>query len=279
MERSFWREIIDNRYRIPEGHELGDLTVELIEYLPSPDSELRDTFAYNILARWIIVYGYYSPDELRKMIEWLTPGLNKGLGEQDTDTVFLRSYSALVLSILVYRDTQIHFLDEAEVRALLDRARQYFIAEQDLRAYVPEKGWANAWGNTADLLKFLARNVSLDTADLLRILDVIADKLTAQTLSVHMHDEDDRLAQVVMAVLRRDALTFYELSGWVNRFQDWKTALGEGADYDPVYQTTYHNIKGFLRSLYCYIELAPQIPIEVQDFLPDLLAVLQAFSL
>ena len=283
MERSFWREVIDNRYRLPEGYtleeSLEELTVELVGYLSSTDPELRDSFAYNVLARWIIIYGHYNSNELRTMIEWLLPGLGTGLGEQNTDTVFLRSYAALILSLIAYRDVQTNFLEDAEVRSLLDRARHYLLAEQDLRGYVPEKGWANACGNCADLLKYLARNPLLEVPDLTRILDSISDKLTSTTSVVHQHDEDDRLAQVVLSVLRRDMMTVYELTNWLNRFLDWKNSQGDTQVFNEVYQITYHNIKGFLRSLFCYMEAASQLPVEADDFIPELLGAIRVFSL
>lgn len=280
MDREFWHHIIANRYALPEGHSLVDLTIELLEYLATPDPELRDTFAYDILARWIILYGYYTPDELRAMMDWLMPRLSDGLGEQGSDSVFARSYAALTLSLIIYRDNQTNFLTQVEIRSLLNQARQYLVSEQDLRAYVPDKGWANACGHTADLLKFLARSGHLEAQDLLRMLDSIADRLTAGSSQIiFKHDEDDRLAQAVLAAVRRDALTMYELNDWLSRFTDWKTSQPKSpGDYHPAYHAIYQNIKSFLRSLYLYMEITPLSP-EAYDILPELLATIRAFSL
>lgn len=279
-DHHFWQTIIDNGYVLPEDHSLVDLTLELMSYLGAPDSALRDTFGYNILARWIIIYGYYTPEEMRAMIEWLSPRMIETLGDYDSDTVFLRSYCALILSLIAYRDNQIGFLSQAETRTLLDKARHYLVTERDLRAYIPEKGWANSCAHTAELLKFLARSGQLDSADLLRLMDTIADKLTTDTQYIFNHDEDERLAQVVMSVLRRDSLNMFELTAWVNRFKDWKQGQVKlNDDFNPSYHAIYQNIKNFLRSLYCQMQLAASIPIEAQDFEIELREILRIFSL
>lgn len=281
MEREFWHHIIENRYALPDNHSLVDLTIELLEYLASPDPELRDTFAYDILARWIILYGYYDPDELRAMIEWLVPRLAEGLGEQNSDSVFVRSYAALILSLIIYRDNQTSFLSAAEVRSVLNHARYYFVTEQDLRAYVPGKGWANACGHTADLLKFLARSSLLEAQDLMRLLDAIADRLTTgSSCVIFSHDEDDRLAQAALSAIRRDSLTMYELTDWLSRFHDWKASQPKtSSEYNAAYHATYQNIRNFVRSLYAYMQLSPHLNSEADDLLPELLATIRVFSL
>lgn len=279
MEHDFWLEIIASKYQCPKGHALLELTEELLSYLALPDPELRDTFAYDIMARWILVYGYYTPQDLRAMMDWLLPRMAYGLGERDTDSVFLRSYAALVLSLIAYRDNQINFMTQVEMLTLADRARHYLLAEQDLRAYVPGKGWANACAHTADLLKFIARSGHLDKPDLMRLLDAVADKLLTNTDCMHQHDEDDRLAHVVLAVLRRDMLGLFDLTDWLRRFTLWKSGQERPDDFDSAWHVVYQNSKHFLRSVYLQMQLAPRLPADVEDFEPELLAALRLFSL
>ena len=124
MDREFWQAIIENDYVPPEGEDLAALSNELLSYLGAPDPELRDTFAYSILARWMLRDGVYSPTDLRAIMVAMMPNLGKDLGEQDTDSVFLRSYSVLILSLIVFRDNQIQFLDEPEVSAMCDAVAQ-----------------------------------------------------------------------------------------------------------------------------------------------------------
>jgi hypothetical protein len=136
LEKTLWQGIIDADYAVPSEHTLADLTPELFSLLGSTDSHLRDGIAYPILERWIS-RDLYSADELRVMARTLGENLKRGLGEQGTDTVFLRTFSALVLAELVYHHNTHPFFEEADVRQILEHALAYFPAEQDLRGYVP----------------------------------------------------------------------------------------------------------------------------------------------
>ena len=97
--REYWHEIIANQYAMPDAADLLGLTDELLDYLASPDPELRDTFAYNILSRWLAIYRYHSPEQLLVMTRWLLEQVDKGIGDIDSDTVFLRSYSVAILAL------------------------------------------------------------------------------------------------------------------------------------------------------------------------------------
>jgi hypothetical protein len=280
MDKASWHKIIDNNYQLDQIDELNALTDELIGYLDSPDAELRDTIAYSVLARWIISHQYYSDEQLTLMVERLIPKLSVSLGNHDDDTVFGRSYAVLVLSLLAYQDDRSSFMSESLVRDLLEQARRYLIAEQDHRAYIDGKGWANACANTADLLKFLVRNPVIQSNDAQHIINTIAEKITMQTSNIYQHDEDERLAQVVMTVLDFSMATSAELDEWLKHFQKWKVAhTSDDAEYNLSYHATYQNIKNFLRSLYIQMQLVSSVPMEAVDFEPDLLDIIRDFSL
>ena len=72
------------------------------------------SFAYRILAAWI-ERGQYGADQLRTMAKQMTANLEAGLGEQDTDSVYLRTYSVLILMEIVAFDNANPFLDQADL--------------------------------------------------------------------------------------------------------------------------------------------------------------------
>lgn len=276
----FWQQIIDDSYRLPAHTSAGELASELLQFLSFPDPYLRDTVAYSILARWIILYRYYKADELRAMMEWLLSHLSPPSHAEEDDSIFIRSYAASVLALIVYRNNVQPFLTEAEVMTLLDRARYYLVTEPDMRAYVPGKGFANACSHTADLLKFLASNPYLQARDLLRLIEAIADKLMLPTPYVFTHDEDERLAKVIMIILRRNDLAPEDVQSWLRRFGNWKDAHPVPDEYNPLYHATHQNIKLFLRSLYCQMQLAsPPLTLDIQNLEADILNLLRLYSL
>lgn len=279
MDRAFWRQIMVNNYELPEEESLVELTAELLDYLGSPDPELRDTFAYSILARWLVSYRYHTHEQLHEMVQILQANMRSDIGEQGTDSVFLRSYSALILSLVMYRDDRENFLDPLEVTTLMKHAISYLVEEQDLRAWIPGKGWGNAVSNAADLLKFLVHNDALAGAELEAVLGGIADKLVQPTQVTFQHDEDDRLAKTVMAIINRDELIAFNLIDWVKQFDDWKSEHDPSPAYDPVYNANYQNIKHFLRALLLHLTLAPSLPTAAREFEPELHDVLKEFML
>lgn len=279
MDAAFLQQIIDNQYQLPEGHNLIDLTVDLMTFLGSTDAEMRDNYAYNILSRWITLYDYHTPNELRAMIDWLLPRLRTEIGSYGQDSVFERSYAALILSLIAYRDTRSSFLSSDEISDLLRIAGDYLLAEVDNRAYVPEQGWANAYAHAADFLRFLLYSPLVKPDEQIYAINTVAQKIMTPSEAVFLHDEDDRLARVVVAVLRRSELLATDLDRWLGLFSDWKRDNVPQEEYDPVYHRTYQNIKLFLRALLIQVEFMEYLPVVRDDFQPLLLATVRSYSI
>jgi hypothetical protein len=249
MNRAFWHSIRDHNYAVPEGFDITDLTLDLLDYLGSPDPDLRDDIAYYTLAYWV-ARGHYTPDQLRGLAMQLVANLSVGLGEQETDSVFRRSFSALMLGEIVRRDNKTPFLSPNEVGNLLRWSLEYLADERDLRGYSPEHGWIHAAAHTADLLRMLAQSRFVTANDLETILMALADKITRPTSTIYVHDEDERLVEAVFAVLGRNLLTRPFLASWLERLVAVMGLAPKDAPFDPETHAAYQNTKHFLRSLY-----------------------------
>src|SRR6266699_949412 len=140
----FWRAVVAHEFTPPAGSDLSALTTELSEMLASPDPELRDEIAYSTLASWIFQKRTLDADALNTLTERLLANLQQGIGERDTDTVFRRSFSALVLSVVIARDNAAPFLSVDRWRRVDERAVAYLSAEQDVRGYDPVHGWMHS---------------------------------------------------------------------------------------------------------------------------------------
>lgn len=249
MDKVFWKQIAENDYEVPEGHDLLDLTEELLGYLGNPDPELRDVIAYRTFHQWINKQKVYTPEILRSMRDILIDNLFVGLRQDDKDTVLLRSFSALVLSLIVYYDTQDPFLDQDEFDDMLDAVLRYFEAEYDLRGFDPQLGWVHALAHSADLLKFMVRNKKTVDENHEFILQSIANKLLTSTDKIFVHDEDERLALTALEIIRRGEMDFEAIVAILHQFEAWKKH-NLSPEFDPKLFATHQNIKHFLRSWY-----------------------------
>jgi hypothetical protein len=196
----------------------------------------------------------------------------------DTDSVFLRSYCALILSLVMYRNSRENFFTEIEVNAILHAAKDYLLNEQDRRAYIAGKGWANATANTCDLLRFVAYADSLSPADLQVILDAVGERVMQAVDESYMHDEEDRLAKIVLTIMSRDELDTFDFVDWAKNFSEWFENNVRDDVYNVTYNATYQNIKRFLRALFTQMTLAPRIPIAAREFEGELLSVIRQFT-
>jgi hypothetical protein len=248
-DKKFWQAIAANKFEIPAGETAAGLTGELLDFRGNPDPDLRDDVTYGFIARRVMA-GDYTPDDYRGMLQKLVPDLQTRLGESGTDSVMLRSYSALLISLVVYGDTKTPFLTPDEVEALANAAMGYLLAEKDLRGYEAGKGWLHATAHTADVLKFLARNQHITRDMLGMMLKAIADKLLTPVDYVYIHGEDERLALAAVGILKREMLDNTMLEEFVNYLLTVLEMAEPDGAFNIVFHATYTNVKNFLRAFY-----------------------------
>jgi hypothetical protein len=277
MDKIFWKSIQTNDYAIPAGYTAAQLTPELLSYLGSPDPELRDDFTLPILAYWLY-RGQYTANEQRMMIARLGENLTAGIGEDGTDTVFLRSFSALLLAEMGNLDNKHPYLEETEVRMLLLQALAYLGAEQDGRGYITDKGWAHACAHTADWLMVLARSQHIATSDLERVLKGISAKILSINNPVYMHDEDERLVNAVGEAMKRELLSLEFLTTWLDGLAHPACFTWEEAFLTEGGARACHNTKCFMRSLYLRLLKADPQPLHTTELLPKIKDTLQIIT-
>ena len=261
MFSAYWVKVLDDDHSVPTDRPLADLTAELTQMLGDPDPRVRDELAYPTLAAWIR-RGEYD-DLLPGLGDGMATGLRSGLGQSGTDSVFRRSFSALILAECIARDTERPLVPGGKVLEWGDRIATWVLEEQDLRGYVQDKGWAHAVANGADALATLARSPHVGQAELNVLLDVIAERLALPVTQLFAHGEPDRLASATMALLRRDRVPIETLEPWVVRLG--QLARRRPRDGDPYLATG--NTEAFLRALYLQLALGPKPPAVRADLL------------
>ncbi len=215
MPVDFWQHVLASDMAVPDERPLNELTAELVTMLGSLDPLERDEIAYPVLATWISE-GVYD-DLLVSFGDSIAGGLKVGLGGNGDDTVFRRSFSALILAECIDRDNRAQLLPVDVVLGWADRAISWYTRERDVRGWVDTKGWAHTIAHGADLVGVLGASRHLTALHVQVLLDVIAERLLTHADSVFVDGEDDRLAAATLTLLQRNLLPAEQLDVWVEQ--------------------------------------------------------------
>lgn len=242
--------LADNEFKLPEKVDPFSRVLEMMPHIGSVDNELRDDLIYTCLATWMLGEDEWFTEDQYKTL--LAIALDEDhlfyrVGEKETDSIFTRTFSMLLLPLILIAHRRRPFLSRDELLHVKERVFTYLAQEQDLRGYVEEdgKGWAHALAHAADALDDLARCKELNAADLRDILDVIRERV-AMPHMVYNFEEDERLAIPVIACLERKLLKEAEVKEWLNGF----IPLAQETEPFPACYRQAINVKFFLRSLY-----------------------------
>ncbi|WP_025720868.1 DUF2785 domain-containing protein [Paenibacillus sp. 1-18] len=236
-----------NDYQAPS--DTFQLIQEMMNNIGSLDAQLRDELIYTTLSNWI-PGNALTVNELEQLLPVI---LDKNhllfrLDEINTDSVFTRSFSMLVIPLLLMRHRESPFLSSEHIHQIKEKVFYNIHKERDYRGYDEEKGWAHAIAHAADALDDLAQCSELDKKDLLTILDLVYEKMTISD-RVYTDGEDERMVKSVISVLNRKILSQTYVEKWIQSFGD--------VEKNPEFLHAFkqkNNIKNFLKSLYFRIK-------------------------
>lgn len=252
-DREFWRSIIENKYAVPRNESADVLALELNSLLASPDPELRDDLAYSILGTWIH-HDQLSTPTLIVLTEQWKSNMKVGIGEAGTDSVLLRSFSALCLSEIAKREAKSPSLGAKRYHELVADAIEYLQAERDLRGYDATLHWIHATAHTADLLAALADSSLLTKEESSAMLRAIAARLSTAP-QVYTQGEQDRLAAAVVALIRRKDFETNSFDAWVSGIQNEDRNVWSDTTVESLAHYQNHNY--LLQALTVRLSLEP----------------------
>ncbi len=255
---AYWRALAET-CSVPAGESAAGLVRHAIGFLGSTDPMWRDDIGYGVVAACVYGERRLSGEERGALVDALLANLGRGIGQKDDDSVLLRSFSALDLSVFAALELQLPALDEAGYRRLLDAAFVYLRDERDLRGFEPRVGWIHATAHTADLLKFLARDPRFSRPDQGLLLEAVWVRLAASGAPVFTHAEDERLAAAVLSVVRRTDFEVTLLGPWLERFVQLEKATWAVSPPQAGALAASQNSRNLLRSLFVLLSLpAPE---------------------
>ncbi|GGH31959.1 DUF2785 domain-containing protein [Paenibacillus segetis] len=238
--------IEDNDYHLNEGEVAWDYITWMLQYIGDPQPELRDNLIYATFAEWISGRKLFNENELREILSTILDDehLFYHLGSEEDQSVFTRTFSVLVVVLILQRHREQSFLTLAEFTHLKKNLIRYYVEEMDLRGYVTEGGWAHAAAHGADALEELVQCSESDQDVQLEVLAAI-QRMLYNGDYVFSDDEDDRIASIVVTIIEQELLSPSLIAAWFGQLEqccDWPRSRS-------MYKTRT-NTKNFLRSLY-----------------------------
>lgn len=241
------RGFAQNDFRFSESEDLSEIILAMLNHIGSTDSFLRDDLIYSAFGTWILRDNMLDHEQLRYLLSKILDEQHMfyEIGEQNTDSVFRRSFSVLILPLMLIAHRSHSFLTMAEIYQIKEKLLYYLMSEKDCRGFIAEKGWAHSIAHAADALDDLAQCSELNQFDLAEILVVIHHMICTKEAS-YVHSEEERIVTAVIAIVRRKLLSDVEIVQWIQSFVDCTLQIKSM----PEGQIVLTNTKSFLQSMY-----------------------------
>ncbi|KAA1191704.1 DUF2785 domain-containing protein [Paenibacillus sp. B2(2019)] len=238
--------IEENDYELRSGEQLRDYVKLMLEYIGDPQPKLRDDLIYSTFYKWINEKQWFSDAELRELLLILLDEqhLFYHIGSKEDQAVFTRTFSVLIIALILQRHREQAFLDSAEFTNVKEALIRYYEEEQDLRGFMPEEGWAHAAAHGADALDELVLCSESDAAIREEVLAVI-QRMLYNDHYIFSDEEDERIATIVATMIDRHLLPQQSIVDWIRNLEQcggWRRSRGQ--------YVAYVNTKNFVRSLY-----------------------------
>ncbi|PFW97209.1 hypothetical protein COL32_04165 [Bacillus pseudomycoides] len=264
-------EIKANQYAIDSTIDIQDLSSKMLQHIGTPDGYLRDKLIYTTFGH-LIINDHITQTQLQHL-------LSQSISEQylfykitteDKDAVFTRSFTTLLIALIINTDTKHNFLSPSDILDVKDKLIIYMNQEHDFRGYVNDRGWAHSIAHVSDTFEALVKNPKLEPSYYPEILQTLLDKINVHTI-YYKYEEDERIVYPIVAMLQNgleEKELISSLHSLVNQLQVQKPEL----PIEP-YEALYGNIKSFLRSLFFRLRtlsICKEAENEVENLLKEL---------
>ncbi|KAB2332712.1 DUF2785 domain-containing protein [Bacillus mesophilum] len=241
---------LSNLEKTLQSSNIDDLIERMLNNIGSIDGELRDHLIYTSFGK-LILEDYLTIKQMNHILEVCLRNLFLNIGQKGNDSVFTRSFSSLVIVLVVKKDREKHFLsDEILKQTILDSIK-YLKLEEDIRGYVTGKGWAHSIAHGADLLteaishpKFNINlsDLCLETVKLCLFKD--------STIELPFVDEEEERLIFAVEALQEKGVTEGEMGDWVIKISYELNNVFEKEGYSLAFSRKKSIIINFLRGYY-----------------------------
>ncbi|MFC4560119.1 DUF2785 domain-containing protein [Virgibacillus kekensis] len=235
-----------------ENVDLYNLIDSMLVNIGTTDPVLRDTLMYTTFGK-LVMEDYLSEEQMKYILRVSLDNehLFFKIGERDSDSVFTRSFSALVVALILEKEKQDRFLEPEILVNTTNASLTYLSKERDIRGYVEEKGWAHSIAHGADMLEGAIRGKDFDrdlTGRCLETIKVCLFKGEAGD-GPYIDDEEERLIFAVEALLDK-GLPAEALDNWVVGLSESLQDVWNEEGFSLLFFRKKSNVLNFLKALY-----------------------------
>lgn len=229
-----------------------ELLPSMLKYIGSTDSELRDSLIYGTFCKLTNEKKWDNGLLEEVLNRCLTDEmLFNGIGGNGTDSVLTRSFTTLLIALVLYSDNESPFLTADAVDEVKRKMVDYLENEKDLRGFVPGKGWAHSIAHASDVFDELGKSRYADQEMYAELLEGLWKKAFVAD-SVYIHDEEERILIPILEMVKR-GMDPEILQGWLERLPAEMARQKEGLEEEK-YWFLIANAKKFLKSFYIEME-------------------------
>ncbi|MGG2091748.1 DUF2785 domain-containing protein [Bacillus sp. S13(2024)] len=237
-----------NGYLLPQNIDLNQLSLHMLEHIGTLDGNLRDQLIYSTFSHFIS-RDYFHEAQLEKLLI-LTLEENYlfyGITSDNTNSVFTRSFTTLLIALIICADNRTNFLTEETIITVKEKLVDYMNQEIDLRGYIQPYGWAHSIAHASDAFDALIHNQKLSSQYYDELTHCLLNKIFVYSIVYHF-DEDERIITPLLSMISlgfSQKQLFDTIRVKLNLLPLFKSRL-------PIneYCNLCSNVKTFLRSLY-----------------------------
>lgn len=189
----------------------------LLDNIGNLNPTVRDDLVYTLFARGFLERAFTHEQEQTIINTFITEKkLFKDIAKPQNDNVFLRSFSALLGSVILEKDQETEILTNEQRKQLFAWSIDYLLREKDYRGYVEGKGWAHSIAHGSDFLgaalshpKFFEQNQNR----LMQIIPTIFKNMKAPFVD----DEEQRLAFAFYQGVKADKIALSSFTELINQ--------------------------------------------------------------
>ncbi|MGE7997468.1 DUF2785 domain-containing protein [Lysinibacillus sp. NPDC093190] len=232
------------------------LIQSMMLHIGSLDSELRDDLIYGSFYELIREKNFLEHSLLTELFEeCLNNLLCKGITESESDLVFTRTFTSLLIALILFRENEDDFLSEHKINDCKDQLLAYLSAETDVRGYVPVKGWAHSVAHMADAMNELVKNPKLNKTSYIEIVSALWNTVLQENYAF-IHNEDERILVPIFTMLEH-GLEEQEITKLLQELPATLNVRKEQLDVQH-HRILLFNCKTFVKSFYIKTNRKPK---------------------